>query len=324
VIFFFVLSGFLITTLLLREEERHAVVSLRGFWMRRAVRLLPAFYVYLAMQTLLIHRFPQDFVAAAFYISNYYQAVRPWVTTLAGHTWSLSVEEQFYLLWPVAFVLVRNRKRLKAGLIGGIALVQIARAIGNHFGVTSSYRYFAFEFRCDALLIGCLMALALKETPDVPRWMLNKWLGVCLLAIFPALMYPVKNHFLSAIVVSDLGYTIGAYASALLIIQAIAHTPGFLTNRLMEYLGSISYPIYLYHLLLLELAKQLHTHWGMPLVGFVYLMGTLATASLSRFLVEEPCLRLRARMDASRKRRNEGRSVETNPVPVSEPTLIRS
>jgi len=293
VIFFFVLSGFLITTLLLREEDRSGLVNLRAFWLRRAIRILPAFYVFLLIQALLIRRVPDDFVAAAFYMSNYFQAFKGWVTTLIGPTWSLSVEEQFYFLWPMLFVFITSRETLKKCLLFGILAVQILRAIGHHFGVTSAYMYFAFEFRADALMIGCFMAIVLRGKRALPQWMFSKPLGIGLLALFPLLMIPARTEFVHAKFLAHVAYSIVAYASVLLIMQAIAHAPAFLENKLMKYLGSTSYSIYLYHYAVLDLVHNKLAHSPGVLVFGVYLLGTIAAASLSYLVVEKQFLRLK-------------------------------
>ena len=296
VIFFFVLSGFLITTLLLREEVREGSVDIRAFWVRRLLRILPAFYVCLTLQAILIKSLPPDIIASFAYVNNYYQAIRGWGYSVVEHSWSLSVEEQFYFLWPLAFLFfAHNRKALKRYLVVGIAAVEVARFAGNHFGIPLLYRYFAFEFRCDALMIGCYMAIKLKELARVPNWMLNPALGVGLVALFPALMFPFKNRLLVDKLIAPFGYSIGAYASALLIIQIVAYAPAFLTNPVMNYLGSLSYSIYLYHVMLLDLTSHLMGHMNTAAVLALYVFGTIAVASLSHHLIEKPFMKLRTR-----------------------------
>ncbi|HEX9258687.1 MAG TPA: acyltransferase, partial [Acidimicrobiales bacterium] len=120
---FFVISGYLITLLMLNERERTGMIDLRNFWLRRARRLLPALYTLLALVALYsvvflrdeLARLREDILAAFFYVTNWYLIVsessyfdrlgRP---SLLRHLWSLAVEEQFYLLWPIAmWVMLR-------------------------------------------------------------------------------------------------------------------------------------------------------------------------------------------------------------------------
>ena len=108
VLAFFVISGFLITWLLLDEQERHGGVSLRLFYVRRTLRIFPAFYVYWVLVVALSairHRvvWPQA-IASLFYVNNYYQGLFGDPNTGLSHSWSLGVEEQFYLLWAPAFI----------------------------------------------------------------------------------------------------------------------------------------------------------------------------------------------------------------------------
>ena len=114
VLAFFVLSGFLITWLLLKEHERYGSISLRLFYIRRSLTIFPAFYVYAAIVIggLLVvgGRIVWPQVAASLlYVNNYYQAIYGDPNTGLSHTWSLGVEEQFYLLWPVVFVSLLRR-----------------------------------------------------------------------------------------------------------------------------------------------------------------------------------------------------------------------
>jgi peptidoglycan/LPS O-acetylase OafA/YrhL len=125
---FFVLSGFLITTLLLRERAKTGTVSLRGFYQRRARRILPAFYVFwvvaAAVQAYNKHPLSTGELASTFfYFTNYYESRINHVNHhIIGQTWSLAVEEQFYLLWPVLFLVFRNDLKRLAQVIFGLAI----------------------------------------------------------------------------------------------------------------------------------------------------------------------------------------------------------
>src|SRR6267378_2769496 len=118
VLIFFVLSGFLITWLLIKEEEKYGSISLKGFYRRRALRIFPAFYVFwiVAVASRLVAHGRDvpwsQAISAFFYVSNYLHAIFHPTPDYMIHTWSLSAEEQFYLLWPLSFVMLSKKKRL--------------------------------------------------------------------------------------------------------------------------------------------------------------------------------------------------------------------
>jgi peptidoglycan/LPS O-acetylase OafA/YrhL len=157
---FFVISGFLITTLLLREHTDRGSVSLRGFYLRRSLRIFPAFYCYLAFVAILALASLAsvtlgDLARAATYTSNF-RIDRPWVL---GHLWSLSVEEQFYLLWPLVLVIAGIARSTRVA-VGAVLAAPVLRTIAWYRwpelrGLTDQ----ALPFVCDALATGCALAL---------------------------------------------------------------------------------------------------------------------------------------------------------------------
>src|SRR3984893_4831509 len=177
VMIFFVLSGFLITWLLLKESERYGKISLAGFYKRRTLRIFPAFYVYwLILITLLVATgkavlWPHAW-SALFYTSNYYSAINGDPNNGLSHTWSLAIEEQFYLLWPFVFLMLRgNLKRMTVFLTAVIGAVWIHRAILCFvFHVDQAYIYAAFDTRLDELMVGCLVAVLLKRRSLSGLW----------------------------------------------------------------------------------------------------------------------------------------------------------
>ena len=159
VLTFFVMSGFLITWLLLKEHDRTGSVSLRAFL---AVILLSVAGVRII--------WPQAW-ASFFYVANYYQGLNGYPSSAFSHTWSLGIEEQFYLLWPLAFLLLGNRPRLTlARLIGCIAAINVYRIILHSVGVPEEYIYTALDTRLDHLLVGCAIAVALKHRMGPRVW----------------------------------------------------------------------------------------------------------------------------------------------------------
>jgi len=188
VMMFFVLSGFLITWILLQESERSGTVSLKRFYRRRSLRLFPALIVFTAaalLVPLLRGNEPQwvPALASMLYISNYFFALHHHGESDFGHTWSLSIEEQFYLLWPVLFLLGKNNLRRLAGILFAVvgAVWLYRAALFLFFGVRTEYLYRAFETRMDHLAVGCLLAVVLH------RGYLQRWVNlVCGRSWLPA------------------------------------------------------------------------------------------------------------------------------------------
>src|SRR5450759_2378891 len=166
---FFVLSGFLITWLLDKEYDRTGTVSLKEFYIRRTLRIFPAYYVFIVLSlgadAVLGHPWSKGLIASAFsYTVNYYNAFLGHPSTSVAHAWSLAVEEQFYLLWPITFLALRRKASSalrQQALVSAILFVLIWRsALFLLAHVRPSYVYNAFDARADALAVGCFMALA--------------------------------------------------------------------------------------------------------------------------------------------------------------------
>jgi peptidoglycan/LPS O-acetylase OafA/YrhL len=162
---FFLLSGYLITTLLVRERERTGGIRLGAFYRRRALRLGPAllgllaFALALGLSGALVGQWQLGIASSLLYVSNWVQAAGIPIHPL-GHTWSLSIEEQFYLVWPVVLVIAWRRALGLALVVGAVAIV--VRLVASGF-----FEYFSTVTRIDAILLGCVVALA---RPRWPAW----------------------------------------------------------------------------------------------------------------------------------------------------------
>jgi peptidoglycan/LPS O-acetylase OafA/YrhL len=174
---FFIISGFLITTLLLNEQDRTGGLDLKLFYFRRTLRIFPAFYVYLLVAVLVAffagHPIPKSaLITSATYLSDYwpYSWIKPPMPSWpVGHTWSLSVEEQFYLLWPFVLVKMSRRGAIRTCL-AVICLSPLLRCVS--FLWLPMYSWFEqwyrlFHTNADVLAIGCLLAFAVRE----PGWL---------------------------------------------------------------------------------------------------------------------------------------------------------
>jgi len=306
VMIFFVLSGFLITWLLLNESERDGTVSLKSFYKRRTLRIFPAFYAYwLLLITILIGTgkavlWPHAF-SALFYSSNYYSAIYGDPNNGFSHTWSLAIEEQFYLLWPFVFLLLRsNLKRMTTFLSLLIAAVWLHRAVlcfGFH--VDQSYIQAAFDTRLDELMAGCLLAVLLKRRVLSRFWQLvssNQLLPFATIALLMISVY--AGEFYVVRYRDVFGFAIEPLLIAILIAQMIAFSSttiwGWTEFRAVKFLGRISYSLYLYQQLTLHAVKN--ALGGYPIIAQLAgaILVTVLIATASHYIIEQPFLKLRS------------------------------
>jgi peptidoglycan/LPS O-acetylase OafA/YrhL len=307
VVFFFVLSGFLITWLLQQELHRSQTISFSKFYARRSLRIFPAFYAYWIVSVLLLtitekHINWPHALSAAFYYSNYYHAILQDPNDLFSHTWSLAIEEQFYILWPLTLLYLKRRgARLDICLAVAIfAIAAYRAALVNLFHVDQAWLYAAFDTRADALLVGCLTAVILFERRLASFW---HFLSSSTLA-------PVITIALIWIAMGHTGMTINRYRDvygfalvpplmAIFMVQCIMFTRSnklwnWLEWRSVKYVGRISYGLYLYQQLTVD---YVHRHMGGPdlLKLTAAIAATLVCASLSFSIIERPFLRAKER-----------------------------
>ena len=307
VLMFFVLSGFLITWLLLRENDAQGTVSLSKFYMRRSLRIFPAFYCYAAVLfgVLIIRGFGRETLphalAALFYVNNYYQAINGDPSTGLSHTWSLAIEEQFYLLWPLTFIVLRRNYRRMAGFLAGAILTIWAyrEVLVLVFDVHEGYIYEAFDTRADHLLMGCLLAVVLRAGifPRFWDWIVRWWAAAVIAALLATLS--VLEFVYGPFYRDSVSFIVSPLLVALWIAQLIGLRGAMLWRWTswgwVRYLGRISYSVYLYQQLLVAAPQKLlaHQHVLVQLAATIALI--VVVASMSHFFVERPFLRLKAR-----------------------------
>jgi peptidoglycan/LPS O-acetylase OafA/YrhL len=307
---FFVLSGFLITTLLVRERARHGTISLRGFYLRRALRIFPAFYAYLAVLILLraagiIAPSNSDLVFAGTYTMNFH-AERAWQV---GHLWSLSVEEQFYLAWPLTLILLGTRRALVLAL-AAIAVAPVVRMVT--WADWPALRELTDQmFPCvfDALATGCVLAIArarLESSERYRRLLDARWFWLIPIAGL-ASRFVTRPWF-------DLGLsmTLANVAIAMTIHRCVSRPVGavatILEHPLAVRIGVLSYSLYLWQQLFLD---RHSTSW---LNAFpINIALAFAAAALSYRFIESPFLRL---SEALRKRATRTVPVHSDAVPL--------
>lgn len=303
---FFVLSGFLITSLLEEEYKRHHRIAFGRFYLRRLLRLGPALGVLLLALAVWVLNFPTSYAAGPtahallptfLYFSNWTGAVGV-DSGMLGHTWSLGIEEQYYLVWPVlVWCALRAGGRPRALLVCavGIAAAVLARYLFVLHGTGLNQIYNGFETRWDSLLLGSALSLLLHaRSVRVLPWL--------------ALLAPVSLASLVFVAVSSGDMIVGvggpALAAAVLIATLVTVRVPLLTrlfeSRGMTAMGRISYGVYLWHYpvaVMLQHGFGLGRGW-MLLAGDLVITVTLASASYR--WVEAPFRRLRVRLHSDR------------------------
>lgn len=325
---FFVLSGFLITRILLREHKRTGTLSLRRFYLARTMRIFPAYYTFVLISYLLDARAGQWWNSAFLgnavsYTINYFNAFNHHPTTSLAHVWSLAVEEQFYILLPLAFIVLAARGR--RFLIAGVGLAAFAgvawRAwliVGAH--VDTAYVYNAFETRFDNLAVGCLLALCLdyKRVIAAAEWCARRtWYPLVTIALLLSRRFVFAGVYHYAV-----GFTVDALLIAIFVVQMLqlyrTRMWSWLEWPVVRYLGAISYPMYLYHGWGASVGRRLPGN--SPSLQFAAgILAMIVLASGSYHLIELPILKLRPR------RPSESR-VEASPGGLTQPAalLVRS
>jgi peptidoglycan/LPS O-acetylase OafA/YrhL len=296
---FFVISGFLITTLLLNELDESGTIRLVRFYFRRTLRIFLPFYVLLAatfaLRTFgLCHLSTHNFVAAATYTMNYLgEATRD--LDFLSHSWSLCVEEHFYILWPAALLLLGRSKGMKLAA-SFLVICPALRLWGWHTLHSTTFfqsHYVADSLACGALLAG--MREWLHGNSLYNRFLHSKFcmflpflaIGIALLASHPSL-FPYA-YVTVGISVMNLGITITldwvlskptAFASRLLLAPAL------------QWIGLASYSVYLWQQMFTDtpLLSRVGGVWPQVLLAFA---ATVATASVSYYLVEQNAMKLR-------------------------------
>jgi peptidoglycan/LPS O-acetylase OafA/YrhL len=309
---FFVLSGFLITTLMLREARRTGRVGVGAFYLRRSLRILPAYLAFLAALLVLgacggARLAGRDWLALATYTVNFV----PDVAGQVHHVWSLCVEEHFYLLWPLLAAGL-TLPRCRAAALAALPLALAVRWWLHLAPPTAGDPAHDWTFaRLDDLAVGCL--LAFLATDAAWRARLDRAVAgpgraalvlAALLAAPSAFSLTVGSWLfppaLAALWVSAANF-VQSLAIALLL-WAVATRPGGPAGRLLNWplvrgLGVLSYSVYLWHPLFFPREP------GGPLTTFpLNLLGVFAAAGMSYFLVERPFLALKGRLEHKPRR----------------------
>lgn len=310
---FFVISGFLITGLLLDELARTDRIRLGRFYFRRTLRIFPPYFTLIlallaadALGWIVLH--PRDVLHAATYTSNYHPD-RSW---FVGHTWSLSVEEQFYLLWPAVLVLARSRRGLfiAAATVLAVPFIRVAewellRSASHDIG----YR---FETIADSIAVGCVLACARPTLHRSRIYM--RLLRSPLFMLVPVVAMAGNLMHDHPLVSFGVGVTAMNVCLALCLDWCVTFPDGRIGRVLnaapLVFIGWISYSLYLWQQPFLDRDSAAITA-AFPL----NIVLTSAAALASYYIVERPSLQLRKRIEARKRRPAPAPPVGADPRP---------
>jgi len=306
---FFVLSGFLITSLLLGEFARAASISLKNFYMRRLLRLGPALAIYLLASLLVTYRTQTieltrqlKLIAFAVFYSTNWRMAFGWDATLdpTAIIWSLSIEEQFYLGWPLVLFACLAFKVRPRIIAAGLALIILAVVINRNLlfdgGANLTRLYYGSDTRADALLVGCLFGLLHSKNITLRT---NNWVKALGLFSAAALALLIKTTEFSDVWLYRGGFTGVALLSGAVIFAAANLRVPVLSVVLkfapLRWFGQISYGLYLWHWLVVRNASlsSLGRWEGTAKLGLA-----IGIAATSFYFIEKPINQLKSKFAA--------------------------
>ena len=310
---FFFLSGYLITTLLRKEHDERGTVSLRRFYLRRALRILPPFYLVLGLAALAAQvgltpggLEPRALAAQALHLANYWILRHGYDGQPAGTGvyWSLAVEEHFYLVFPCLYLvlraLVRDRRGHVAVILTLCAAVLAWRCLLVYgHGAPTDRTYVASDTRVDSILFGCALAVVGNPMLDGPSRVPEAgWKWVLLPAGVLALL--VSFVWRDPAFRETFRYSLQGVALCPVFVVAMRYPnwpPCRLLNlRVMSFLGVLSYPLYLVHHVVLG---ALGTQFGPVARAVLALSVSIALAWAIHEVIEKRCARLRRRLEGA-------------------------
>lgn len=324
---FFVLSGFLITGILY-ESKGPVLAYFRNFYARRVLRIFPAYYALLFVLFLLlpvvitaesatVEAIRQNQFWFWTYLVNvqrfFVSAAPPGTQYLTGHLWSLSVEEQFYIIWPM-FVLVLQRKYLITASLLAIGGALLLRFTLFRYGEASSLGLYTFTpARMDTLAIGALIALLVRDPAACRRLAVFAWPVAAVSFCGIAILFLVRDGlapadpWVTVLGLSIIGIFFGSFFTGVILSPPSGRINRLLSQPVMTWLGRYSYAIYLIHFPVVNLMLRHTTFYNsFPEVfgsvvpraiafGMISTAITFALALLSWRLIESPFLKLRSK-----------------------------
>ncbi len=301
--FFFVISGFLITVLMLREVAGTGHLEVGAFFKRRCLRILPVYYAFLAVVFLLQLWTPyrlsaQEWIGNLTFTKNYFG--QDWTT---GHLWSLGVEQQFYLLWPFAFKALQplaTPRRALAWLAVPMLVCPVLWAIGSFKGILGLLAQGSFFINADALATGCALAVLLWHWGDkVSAWLTGKTLlllSTATLVVAAPLWLSLKLH--GVLFAASFAFpTLQNFALALLLALSIqagrSRVLAWLDWSAIAFIGTVSYSLYMWQQIFCTKPETFGASAAWWNSFPTWILAAFLAAVASYYLVERPFLRMK-------------------------------
>jgi peptidoglycan/LPS O-acetylase OafA/YrhL len=310
---FFVISGFLITTLLLNEERKNGRISIKMFYVRRAFRIWPVAYAFILVVAILAWKNwitlpPHNLLYAATFTMNHVQE-GSWYT---GHFWSLAIEEQFYLVWPLVFLFTARRGRLFSCFLI-LFLAPLLRTLSYVYepGIFAAMQE-SLLFKGDAIAVGCLLAMfsrQLEASRTVQRFINLRWFFV--IPVVSVIMYTTLKPL--PVFYWAVGESIALLCIAATIWRVIhVRDAAFwlLNTKPLVTIGVLSYSLYIWQQLFLNPTSD--TMFNRLPLNLLLVCGV---AAVSYYFIESPFLRLRPFLSGWLRSRRRSASVPS-PAPA--------
>lgn len=305
---FFVISGYIITTLLLDEYSLNKTIKCSHFYLRRAFRILPALWAYIIVVLLLwglglLRNVDQcSVISAITFTTNYIPCAD---SNAFAHIWSLSIEEQYYLLWPGVLLLILRNWSTRVAIQVALVLVVISPIIrvitysfGNEF--LAGRLYYTLHTRLDALMFGCLIALV-SGTTTFERLYYSARQFVIPAALTAFILSPLATNHFGGAYIYTIGYTIEGASIAIIIVWLVRNSRSvvgkILNSPPIVYVGNISYSLYLWQQLFFK------TELGFAEDTGLALLIAFSVSAASFALVEKPFLQIRYSLTTRRTER---------------------
>jgi peptidoglycan/LPS O-acetylase OafA/YrhL len=297
---FFVISGFLITLLLIREQQRTDRISLPAFYSRRCLRILPAYVTFLLCVFALasfgfLHPSRWDWIGMLTYTANF---VRHPSELRVGHLWSLSLEEHFYLFWPAVLILV-GLARARWVLLAIVGATPFVRLFISHYLSKWLDIDFCTFARMDTIAVGCLLAFAAQEPAYRARLkhlLLDKRfyaLGLLALLVASVGLGQISGKY--TILLEEVVNSVVLGLLVWFCVNTEGTTARVLNTKTFVFIGTLSYSIYIWQQLFLQSWHDM----SMPARCLVYLIAVAAASAGSYFLIERPFLQMKSRMGSA-------------------------